>query len=50
MTPRVGAMLPAALVGLASAAVVVMSLAGANPVWNEPPMTLPEAAAMRDIT
>jgi hypothetical protein len=46
--PRWAAALPAAAVGAASALLVVLSAAGINPVWATQPMTMSEAAVMRD--
>jgi hypothetical protein len=46
--PRWAAALPAVVVGAASAAMVALSALGANPVWATGPMTMSEAAVMRD--
>ena len=45
---RWAAAVPATLVAVASAALAVLSVVGANPVWATAPMTMSEAAVMRD--
>jgi hypothetical protein len=46
--PLLAAALPAVLVGLVSVAQVGLSLFAANPVWAVQPVTMAEAAALRD--
>jgi hypothetical protein len=46
--PRWAAALPALLVGVVSVIIVALSAVGASPVWTTSPMTMSEAAVMRD--